>query len=103
MVRAHSRGLQQASDEYVRGLLQGNPYLRQQSAYQRTALDGRAALGTVLAGTSPLTGRLEVVTVRTTFLRSGELFYFITVAPQNEAGAYNPAFQNILRTLQLNG
>ena len=103
VVQARSRGLQQAMDEYVSSLLQGNPYLRQQSGYQRTSLDNRTALGTVLAGTSPLTGRIEVVTVRTTFLRNGELFYFITITPQNESGIYNQAFQSMLRSLQLNG
>lgn len=103
LVQPRHRGLPQATDDYVSGLLQSNSYLRRQSSYQRTSLDHRAALSTVLAGTSPLTGRLEVVTVRTTLLRTGEMFYFVTITPQQESGVYNQAFQSMLRSLQLNG
>jgi hypothetical protein len=100
---ASGRNFQQSTDEYIRGLLQSNPYLRQQTNYRRGSLGGREALAMQLAGRSDVTGRNEIVTVYTTQMRDGNLFYFITIAPQNEAGTYNNAFSTIMRSLQLNG
>jgi hypothetical protein len=59
-------------------------------------------LGIVLAGASPVTGRNEVVTVYTTYLRNGQLFYIVTVVPENEASTYNNAFRNLVGRVQLN-
>ena len=95
-----SRDLRGASDEYISSLLQGNPYLRQQSNYQRASISGRTAYATTLTGQSPLTGRLEQVTVVTTMLNDGRLFYFDAVAPQDESRYYQSAFSNILHSIQ---
>jgi Zn-dependent protease with chaperone function len=102
VAQTSNANLTQATQEYVEGLLQNNDYLRQQDNYSRTTLSGRSGLATVLSGRSPVTGRNEVVTVYTTSLRNGYLFYVITVVPQNEAANYNYAFRNMLRTLRLN-
>lgn len=97
-----SRNLSQATQDYVEGLLQSNNYLRQQSGYSRTTVGGKSGLGTVLSGRSPVTGNTEIVTVYTAFLNSGELFYVITVAPQNESSSYDYAFRNMIRSIRLN-
>ncbi|MBK9766795.1 MAG: hypothetical protein IPP63_07145 [Chloracidobacterium sp.] len=55
----------------------------------------------MLAGRSPVTNRNEVVTVYTTQLSSGELFYLVTVVPEAEAVRYDNAFRNILGSLRL--
>jgi hypothetical protein len=102
IAQTRSRDLGQATQEYVSGLLQSNSYLRQQSGYSRTSIGNRQAYATVLAGRSPITGETEVVTVYTTQLRTGQLFYAATVAPQNEASRYNYAFRNMLNSLRLN-
>ncbi|HEX8250713.1 MAG TPA: M48 family metallopeptidase [Pyrinomonadaceae bacterium] len=100
---AQSNGdLSQATQSYVEGLLQSNDYLQQQNNYSRTTLAGRSGLATVLSGRSPVTGRTEIVTIYTTALRNGYLFYAITVVPQNEAATYDYAFRNMLRSLRLN-
>ena len=57
---------------------------------------------TTLANVNEATGQSETVTVITTQLRSGELFYLVAVAPTNESGRYQTAFSNILRSIQLN-
>ena len=101
VTQARSSNLSQATQYYVEGLLQSNDYLRQQGGYSRTTLGGRSALATVLSGRSPVTGKTETVTVYTTTLRSGELFYVITVVPQNEASTYNTAFSNMIRSVRL--
>lgn len=94
--------LSQSTDEYVRGLLQGNDYLSQSGGYTRTTLSGRTALSTVLQGRSPVTNRTEVTTVYTTSLSDGQIFYVITVVPQNESGSYRSAFLSLLRSVRIN-
>lgn len=100
--RARTNNLGQATEDYVNGLLQSNNYLRQQNNYSRTNISGRQALATVLAGRSPVTGENEIVTVYTTQLRSGDLFYVATVSPQNEASSYNNAFRRMIGSIRLN-
>lgn len=102
-VQTRSNNLQQATEEYVNSLMQsqGNNYLRQSTNYTRTTLAGRNAYATSLSGRSPLTNRNEVVSVVTTQLRNGSLFYVIAVAPQEEASNYNYAFSNMIRSIRL--
>jgi hypothetical protein len=99
--QAASNDLRQATDNYINGLLQANPYLRAQSGYRRVTIDRRNALGRALSGQSPVTGRTEVVTVYTTMLRNGALFYIINVAPDNDYRSYAGAFDNLLRTITI--
>jgi beta-barrel assembly-enhancing protease len=100
--KPQSRNLNAATDEYVRGILQGNSYLRQNGGYTRTTISGRTALSTVLSGRSPVTNRTEISTVYTTTLSDGQILYVVTVAPQDEASNYNYAFRNMLRSIRLN-
>lgn len=99
--RGQSNNLAQASDDYVNELLQGNSYLRKRSNYSQTTINGRQAYAIVLGGRSPLTGRNEVVTIYTTMLRNGDLFYVVTVSPENEASSYRNAFSNMIRSIRL--
>jgi beta-barrel assembly-enhancing protease len=98
-----SRDLRSATDAYINALLQGNPYLQAQGNYRRTRLDGRPALALALAGVSNVTGQQEVVTVYTTLLRNGALFYLINVAPRAQYNSYNQAFQTMVNSVQLSG
>ncbi len=104
MTEARSNNLQQATEDYVNGLMQGegNNYLRQTANYTRTTLGGRNAYATTLTGRSPLTNRNEIVNVVTTQLRNGNLFYVVAVSPESEASNYNYAFRNMLRSIRLN-
>jgi hypothetical protein len=103
VTRTNSRYLQQATDEFIRNLAQGNGNLRQQSGYQRGSIDGRNALALTLSNINEATGRQEIVTVYTTMLQSGDLFYVISVVPREEYNTYSRAFQNVLRSIRLNG
>ncbi len=100
--QTQSTNLAQASQQYVEGILQGNSYLRQSSNIARTSIDRREAYAAVLSGRSPVTNQTEITTVYTTQMRNGNLFYIITVAPQNEASRYNSAFRAILNSIRLN-
>ena len=103
VAQTQSRNLQQATQEFLNSLTQGNANLRQRSSLQRTTVGGRTGLTTTLTNTNEATGQAEVVTVITTQLRNGQLFYMIAVAPENESTSYQAAFRNILRSLQING
>lgn len=100
--QTNNRNLQQATNEFLSGLQQGNPNLRSRSGFQRTSIDGRTALTISLSNVNEATGRAEIVNVITTQLRNGELFYLIAVAPESEYNSYQSVFQNVLRSLQLN-
>ncbi len=100
--RGQNRNLQSATQEYVEGVLQANQYLEATTDYQRTTVAGRQGYGIILAGTSPVTRRTEVVTVYTTQLRNGDMLYFETVVPENESRRYDATFRNMLRSLTLN-
>lgn len=102
LTQASSRNLRQASDELIRGLLQNNSYLRQRSNYANGVIDNRDALAMELAGRSNVTGQTEVVTVYTTLLDSGDLFYFVTVVKESDSGSFNRAFQRMMRSLRIN-
>ena len=83
-------------------LIQGNGYLSRRGGFAQTYVAGRQGYATQLTGRSPLTNRNEIVTVYTTQLNNGSLFYLITVVPSDESGTYSYAFRNVLNSLRLN-
>ena len=103
VAQTQSRNLQQATNEFLRGLVQGNGNMRQRTGLQRTTLSGRTAYTTSFTNINEATGQAENVTVITTQLRDGRLLYMIAVAPQNETSVFQNAFGNVMRSVQLNG
>ncbi len=101
VAQTNNRNLQQATNEFLSSLQQGNPNLRSRGGLQRTAMGGRTALTVSLSNVNEATGRPEIVNVITTQLRNGELLYLIAVAPDNEYSNYQGVFQNVLRSLRL--
>jgi Zn-dependent protease with chaperone function len=100
--RTNSRNLQQATNEFVSALQQGNGNLRARSNYQRMDVDGRYGLLITLGNTNEATGRSEIINMVTTQLRGGQLLYLITVSPENEYSNYQNTFLSILRSMRLN-
>jgi Zn-dependent protease with chaperone function len=100
--RTGSSNLQQATDEFISALAQGNNNLRQQGGYQRGNISGRTALAMTLSNINEATGQREVVTVYTSLLRNGDLFHMIAVAPQNDFNNYQGVFNNVLRSIRHN-
>ena len=98
--RAASSDLRQSTEQHVDSLLQGNPYLRQQSNPQGIRIGGRSGLVTRLAGRSPVTGHTELVTLLTTRVGNGELFYFVSIVPEEESREYQSVFQRSLNSLR---
>jgi beta-barrel assembly-enhancing protease len=100
VAQTSNTNLQRATQELVNSLAQGNNNLRANSGYQRTTMSGRNALFTTLSNVNEATGRPESVRVITTQLRSGQLFYMVAVAPQNERN-FEGAFETILRSVRI--
>jgi hypothetical protein len=98
---AQNHNLQQASDLYVNVLLQANTYLQKQDAPRNSSVAEHAALIMTFAGESPVTGSAEVVTVYTTMLRSGDLFYIIAVVSKDQYREYEGPFLNSIRSIQI--
>ena len=63
-------------------------------------MSSRTALATPLTNPSPL-GGAERIGVYTTFLSDGNLFYYLTVAPETEAQSYQQVFVRIGQSLRL--
>ena len=86
----------------LQGVLQGNSYLRQSGRPERGSLANRTAYGATLSGTSPITGRTEIVVAYTMQTRNGDLFYLVTVVPENQQRNYSRAFTSIRNSLRIN-
>lgn len=99
--RTQSRDLRQATQELINGLAQGNRGLRQSTNYQRLTVSGRAGLSVGLTNVNEATRQTESITLITTQLRNGDLFYMVAVAPQSEARSFTSSFNNILRSVRL--
>ena len=93
--------LRQATEDFIRGLQEGNPNLRQQGQYQRTSLANHKAFVAYFTNISDVTGRTENVAIYTLRLNNGDLFYLIPVTPQSEASSYQRAFQRILSSIEI--
>jgi Zn-dependent protease with chaperone function len=100
--QAQSNNLRQATDAFINQLAQGSRNLRQQSSYQRGAIDRHTALAITLSNVNEATGQAEIVNVYTTLLRDGSLFYMIAVAPQNDYRTFQGAFNRMMNSIQLN-
>lgn len=102
VINSQTGDLGRDSEAYVNSLLQGNTYLRQQTRWSQVYVGGRQGYSTQLAGRSPLTNQTEIVTIYTTSLRNGGIFYAATVVPQSESNSYSNAFRNMLNSIRLN-
>jgi hypothetical protein len=101
-VSIQSNSLKSATDQLIRALSQGNQNLRRNGGYENDTIGRRDALSVSLTNISELTGRRELITLFTTLLRSGELFYVIAVAPENEIQDYQRTFTAVLGTVSVN-
>ena len=96
-----SGNLQRDTDALVAAFAKSNAQLRASGSYTRDRISDRNALRTTLSNISEVTGQRETVSLTTTQLRDGRLVYFIGVAPQNEASAYEDAFRRVRQSVEL--
>jgi Zn-dependent protease with chaperone function len=100
VAKAASRDLQDATDAWLKAITQSNPGLRVAGTQRTTRISDRSALSTPLVNPSPLGGQ-ERIGVYTTFLAEGTLFYYMTVAQENDAEAFRGAFQRVVESIRL--
>src|SRR5262249_53909299 len=95
-----SRSLDDATNQFLNGLRQGNPDVKIVRSRVQTRVDGRQAQLTELSNASPFGGAETDIIV--TLLRStSELQYFIQVAPTKSVPQYQQAFQSITNSVKL--
>jgi Zn-dependent protease with chaperone function len=100
VARAVSRDLQEATNGWLNGIADNNPELRLAGSQQPVRISQRSALATPLVGPSPLGGRERIV-LYTTFLADGTLFYYLTLAPEADAEAFQGTFRHIAESIRL--
>jgi len=100
VVKASSTDLQQATNEWLKAIAQGNPELKLAGAQQQVKISQRAGLATPLVNPSPLGGN-EQIGLYTTFLGQGALFYYLTIAQEKDAQAFQETFRQIGQSIKL--
>jgi hypothetical protein len=98
--RGESHGLREATEELVDALARSNARLRRESDYRPVSFAGRSGLTVALSNVSEFDGRPESVTLTTTTLRDGSLFYAVTVAPRDDTRVYDSVFTRVLRSIR---
>jgi hypothetical protein len=99
VLRTQVGDLRKASDQLVGALRMNNPQFRQSGDYNESTIGGRSALIATLMGTGPVTKRLELVKVHTVVLTNGNLFYLLTVVPEEEQNTYRETFDHVLSSI----
>jgi Zn-dependent protease with chaperone function len=94
IAQAGTRDLQEATNTWLKAVAQNNPDLRLAGEQQVLRISQRSAIGTPLVNSSPLGGQ-ERIALYTTFLTDGTLFYYLTIVPEKDAGAFQEAFKRI--------
>jgi len=100
VVKASSQDLQQATNEWLKAIAQGNPELKLAGAQQQVKISQRPGLATPLVNPSPLGGN-EHIGLYTTFLSQGALFYYLTIAQDKDAQAFQETFKQIGQSIKL--
>ncbi len=100
-VAPESTDLAEANSKFVEQQIAANPDFRVVRAPQAISLSGRRGYQTTVAGPSAVTGVMEIDVIHTTATADGQLFYIITMAPEDEWQTYQPAFEEILGSLRL--
>lgn len=101
VAQTNNRNLQRATDEIINSFAQGNRNLRANGNYQRTTIDGRAALWSTLTNVNEATGRPETIRLVTTQLSNGQVLYMVAVTPQGERN-FDNAFNQVLTSVRIN-
>jgi Zn-dependent protease with chaperone function len=101
VARASSRDLEEATRTLLAAFARDNPDLKQQGQARTIRLAQRTALGVPLVNRSAA-GKAEQIGLHTMFLANGNLFYFATVVPVEDAGAYDATFRQIASSIRLN-
>jgi Peptidase family M48 len=93
--------LQSATEAFVQQQVESNQDFQIVREPQQIDFGGQEGYYAVISGPSAINSVIEVDATYTTVTADGRLFYIITIAPEDEAGVYRPAFEKIIRSLRL--
>jgi Zn-dependent protease with chaperone function len=93
--------LEDATDDLIRTVIEGNSYLQVQSQVAPVVIDGARGFTVTLAGTSPVTGEQERVVLYTRGLSDDHVLYALAVVPARDYGALEQTFNRMLQTLRV--
>jgi len=102
VARGQGLGLRAATQQMINSWLQTNRNMRQIGQLQGSNSGRRYWMRADFTNVNEATGRSERVALMATQLNNGDILFISTVVPQNESGAFQSAFSNILNSLQLN-
>jgi hypothetical protein len=100
VARGSSSNVQQATNDWLQAVAKSNPNLRLAGQQSAVKLSQRSGIATPLVNPSPLGGS-ERINVYTALLADGNLFYYLTVVPDGEAGNYSSTFQRVGQSIRL--
>ena len=100
LAKASSRDLQEATNTWLKAVAQSNPELKLGGQQQGVKVSQRSGIATPLINPSPLGGQEHIV-VYTTFLVDGTLFYYLTLAHEKDAQAFQATFRRIGESIRL--
>jgi len=100
VTKASSNDLQAATKAWLQAVAKSNPELKLAGTQQAVTMSQRSALATPLVNPSPLGGQERIV-VYTTLLGNGGLFYYLTLAQDNDAEQFQEAFKTIGNSIKL--
>lgn len=95
------RDLRSATEAFIQQQIESNPDFQIARAPQQFDFGGQEGYYAIVSGPSAINGVVEVDVTYTTVTADGRMFYIITIAPEDEAGVYKPAFERVIRSLQL--
>ncbi len=93
--------LRSATEAFIQQQIESNPDFRIEREPQPIDFGGQEGYYAAISGPSAINGVVEVDATYTTVTADGRMFYIITIAPEDEAAAYKPAFEKIIRSLRL--
>lgn len=100
-VAVEASDLESATARFVELQIEANPDFRVVRQPERINFGDRQGFATVVAGSSPVTGVVEIDVIYTTATVDGRLFYLITIAPEDEYQAYKETFERIISSIRL--
>lgn len=86
---------------FLEGVLRNNSYLKIIGKPVAVTINGRDFLQLTMVGTSPVSKRVELVTMRLTALSPQHILHISTVCPQNLAAGYKPTFDRVVRSIKI--
>ena len=102
IVPAQGRNLQQATELLINGLLRANTHLSPQGNHTSGMINGHNARSAMLAGRWPATGQVETLTIYTSAVSGGDIFFLIATTPEEYLTIYQPIFLSMVRSIRFN-